>query len=177
MGHGGISGEESPAARPQSNPANLDTYQRRNVAWLPCVFISCSGSSHYSQRGRQQGGWWCHLVAETEKNNTRGHSPVRVDAVFINHGFQGVRVSCRERERERVTRWERKAEITAVLGISAPVTSKSRALIERWLQQINSLTQLSGSARALNTTSSGENVRAEKTLSKQTSAWMWLLKV
>lgn len=68
----------------------------------------------------------------------RAHLPViGIDAVLMDHGFQGVRVRCRvKRQRQR------KGAIKAVLGIgeeNAPVASNAeRSLKERWGREINS---------------------------------------
>lgn len=57
-----------------------------------------------------------------------------------------------EEKKKKLQREERSTEIKAVLGISEEKRSsdfKSRALIERWLQQINSLTQLNSTSHAI----------------------------
>lgn len=60
-------------------------------------------------------------------HSVRGHLPVRVDAVFMNHGLQGVRVGCRVKR-------QREGAIKAALGIReehAPVASNAERLLKK----------------------------------------------
>lgn len=49
--------------------------------------------------------WWSRrLIPRSQDGNTRGHLPIGVNAVIVNHGLQGVQVCWRSmREKEKVT--------------------------------------------------------------------------
>lgn len=102
-----------------------------------------------------RGGLWCHLVVETVNSSQPGtREDTYPSESMLFSWTMALRASefAGEEKKKKLQREERSTEIKAVLGISEEKRSsdfKSRALIERWLQQINSLTQLNSTSHAI----------------------------
>lgn len=143
MGHSGISGIV-PSCSPSIKPCQSGKVSEEKCGLIAlCVHFLLWLLSYREAYKEAYGAiWWPRrLIPRSQDDNMRGHLPIGVNAVFMNHGLQGIQICWKSmREKEKVTQWyrqkggaERGRDKKAVLGISeanAPATSKAEHLLK-----------------------------------------------